>query len=252
MLADVAVGRHTLTFTINCDKDTNVDNNTLVTEINVLGEPVLFWDMENGLPEEFTYAVQDTATPDPSSGDEFNEFGWGIFNIGQHAILGNKVLACNTWFTDDTQADRWLYLPAFTVNSDNAALVWNANSFNPNYLETYEIQISTDPTWYWLNYSTAATIKNESIYTKSRGVSLADYVGKEIWVAFRVRTTNGEALILDNIGIYGDVTASILNISTDSTDAPVEYFDLQGRRVLNPSNGIYLRRQGHTTTKVVF
>ncbi len=251
-LANVAVGRHTLSFTINCDKDTNADNNTLTTEINVLGEPVLFWDMEAGLPEQFTYEVKDTATVDPNSGDEFNEFGWGIFNIGQHAILGNKVLACNTWFTDDTQADRWLYLPAFTVNSDNAALVWNANSFNPNYLETYEIQISTDPTWYWLNYSTAATIKNESIYTKSRGVSLADYVGKEIWVAFRVRTTNGEALILDNIGIYGDVTTSTLDITTDSSDAPVEYFDLQGRRVLNPSAGIYLRRQGHITTKVIF
>lgn len=252
VLADVAVGRHTLSFTINCDKDTNADNNTLTTEINVLGEPVLFWDMEAGLPEQFTYEVKDTATIDPNSGDEFNEFGWGIFNIGQHAILGNKVLACNTWFTDDTQADRWLYLPGFTVNSDNAALVWNANSFNPNYLETYEIQVSTDPTWYWLNYSTAATIKNESIYTKSRGVSLADYVGKEIWVAFRVRTTNGEALILDNMGIYGDVTASTLDISTDSTDAPVEYFDLQGRRVINPSAGIYLRRQGHVTTKVIF
>ncbi|MGN0222806.1 MAG: choice-of-anchor J domain-containing protein [Muribaculaceae bacterium] len=252
LLADVAEGRHTLSFTINCDNDANADNNTLVTEINVLGTPVLFWDMETGLPEEFTYEVQDTATPDPNSGDEFNEFGWGIFNIGEHAVLGTKVLACNTWFTDDTQADRWLYLPGFTVNSDNAALVWNANSFNPNYLETYEIQVSTDPTWYWLNYSTAATVKNESIYTKSRGVDLGSYAGQEIWVAFRVRTTGGEALILDNIGIYGDVTASTLDITTDTTDAPVEYFDLQGRRVLNPSNGIYLRRQGTTTTKVIF
>ena len=251
-LANVAVGRHTLSFTINCDKDTNADNNTLTTEITVLGEPVLFWDMENGLPEEFTYGVQDTATPDPSSGDEFNEFGWGIFNIGSHAVLGNKVLACNTWFTDDTQADRWLYLPGFTVNSDDAALAWNGNSFNPNYLETYEIQVSTDPTWYWLNYSTAATVKNESIYTKSRGVDLGSYAGKEIWVAFRVRTTGGEALILDNIGIYGDVTASSIDITNDSTDAPVEYFDLQGRRVLNPTNGLYIRRQGSTATKVVF
>ena len=251
-LANVAVGRHTLSFTINCDKDTNADNNTLTTEITVLGEPVLFWDMENGLPEEFTYGVQDTATPDPSSGDEFNEFGWGIFNIGSHAVLGNKVLACNTWFTDDTQADRWLYLPGFTVNSNDAALAWNGNSFNPNYLETYEIQVSTDPTWYWLNYSTAATVKNESIYTKSRGVDLGSYAGKEIWVAFRVRTTGGEALILDNIGIYGDVTASSIDITNDSTDAPVEYFDLQGRRVLNPTTGLYIRRQGSTATKVVF
>lgn len=34
-------------------------------------------------------------------------------------------------------------------------------------------------------------------------------------------------------------------------DAPVEYFNLQGIRVENPSNGIFIRRQGNTVTKVL-
>lgn len=33
-------------------------------------------------------------------------------------------------------------------------------------------------------------------------------------------------------------------------DAPVEYFNLQGMRVNNPSNGIFIRRQGNKATKV--
>lgn len=37
----------------------------------------------------------------------------------------------------------------------------------------------------------------------------------------------------------------------DATEAPAEYFTLQGVRVANPSNGIYIRRQGNTTTKVL-
>ena len=37
----------------------------------------------------------------------------------------------------------------------------------------------------------------------------------------------------------------------DNADAPVEYFTLQGIRVAEPSNGIYLRRQGSKTEKVI-
>lgn len=38
---------------------------------------------------------------------------------------------------------------------------------------------------------------------------------------------------------------------TDDTDAPVEYFNLQGIKVDEPANGIYIRRQGSTVSKVV-
>ena len=43
-------------------------------------------------------------------------------------------------------------------------------------------------------------------------------------------------------------TAGVENISTEN--APVEYFNLQGIRVANPENGIFIRRQGRTATKV--
>lgn len=36
----------------------------------------------------------------------------------------------------------------------------------------------------------------------------------------------------------------------DAADAPVEYFDLGGRRVANPGRGIYIRRQGSNTQTV--
>jgi len=39
-----------------------------------------------------------------------------------------------------------------------------------------------------------------------------------------------------------------IEINTDNT--PVEYFNLQGVKVENPSNGIYIRRQGDKVTKV--
>lgn len=40
-------------------------------------------------------------------------------------------------------------------------------------------------------------------------------------------------------------------IVIDNAAAPVEYYNLQGIRVTNPANGIYIRRQGNTAAKVV-
>ncbi len=47
-----------------------------------------------------------------------------------------------------------------------------------------------------------------------------------------------------------DGTSSIDQIGAD-VNAPVEYFNLQGIRVDNPENGVFIRRQGTTVTKVV-
>lgn len=44
-------------------------------------------------------------------------------------------------------------------------------------------------------------------------------------------------------------TSGVGTIETDE-NAPVEYFNLQGMRVENPSNGIFIRRQGSKATKV--
>ncbi len=40
-------------------------------------------------------------------------------------------------------------------------------------------------------------------------------------------------------------------IADQDVNAPVEYFNLQGVRVANPENGIFVKRQGSTVTKVV-
>jgi hypothetical protein len=45
-------------------------------------------------------------------------------------------------------------------------------------------------------------------------------------------------------------TGSVSSIAVDNT-APVEYFNLQGVRVANPQNGLFIRRQGNTATKVL-
>lgn len=55
------------------------------------------------------------------------------------------------------------------------------------------------------------------------------------------------ACMIKSAGIDAGVDA--VAADSDNSNAPVEYFNLQGIRVNNPSNGIFIRRQGSKVTK---
>ncbi|MGN0223828.1 MAG: hypothetical protein ACI4AM_07360, partial [Muribaculaceae bacterium] len=88
--------------------------------------------------------------------------------------------------------------------------------------------------------------------TKDYVAAVCDYNGQLLpWV--------GNGLIYDFTIVYtGDLLADMagvedIRIDTDNTNAPVEYFNLQGQRVANPAAGqVYIRRQGSEATKVRF
>jgi hypothetical protein len=64
-------------------------------------------------------------------------------------------------------------------------------------------------------------------------------------------TTSATArYFLDDIKVYEAGSSSIESAVAD-VNAPVEYFNLQGVRVANPTAGIYVKRQGNTATKVL-
>ena len=52
--------------------------------------------------------------------------------------------------------------------------------------------------------------------------------------------------------IYEDLTyTAVEDITCDNIDTPIEYYDLNGRRVVEPRKGIYIVKQGSTVKKVV-
>lgn len=203
VLSSLAAGEHTLTIELVNADDTNTDNNKIKHTFRVMDAPVARWDFEDGkLPADFVFRAQDEGTVNESAGDEFNEEGWGILAIQSHPLYGNHVMAGTSWLTGTDQADRWCVLPPFAPTADSY-LVWDVASYNPNFLETYSIMISSngdDDRWYFIEEE----YKNESADFKTRGISLADYAEKEeIYIAFRLRSKDCEHLILDNIELYG-------------------------------------------------
>ena len=73
--------------------------------------------------------------------------------------------------------------------------------------------------------------------------------------------TNGhlEAVYLDNIVLDGTAATGINNVGTDATGKNVknvEWFSLDGRRISNPQNGVFMKKTTYSdgtqsTTKVV-
>ncbi len=59
----------------------------------------------------------------------------------------------------------------------------------------------------------------------------------------------------DTVGIYSlkssEKSSSVATLEAENENAPIEYFNMQGVRVSNPENGIYIRRQGSKVSKVV-
>jgi hypothetical protein len=205
LLDNIQPGVHTMKVEALCDADNNLSNNVQEIEFKYVTDAVKLWDFEDGqLPDDLTYRVEDSAVNHPDTeGTEFNEDGFGIFAL-EHPVLGHHALAVNTWFTEDRSADRWIVLPQITVTGEDACFIWNANSYNPKYLEKYDVKVSkSDDVWY--NYSTELSVSSENIMPQTRGIDLGKYNGEKIYVAVNVRTTNGEAMILDNFGLYGDV-----------------------------------------------
>ena len=147
-LNNLAAGTHEISVELLLDADVNTENNKKTFEFQVLENPVMSWDFEDGqLPADFAFRVEDEGVVNPSAGDEFNEYGWGIFNIQQHELYGEHLLAGTSWLDGTDKADRWCILPPFTP-SEESFLVWDAASFNPNFpnfsfnLSIFEISFS--------------------------------------------------------------------------------------------------------------
>lgn len=248
-LEGISTGKHILKIEALCEGDSDLSNNVVEKEVVVMAEAVKLWDFEDGeLPTDLTLRKEDYGTDHPDAGDEFNENGFGIFSL-EHVLLGKKALAVNTWFTDDTTADRWVVLPQATVTGKDVYFVWNANSYNPDFREKYSVCVSKSDD-HWMSYQDVYKVSAEDISPQTHGISLSDYEGETVYIAIHIQTKSGEALILDNLGIYGDIVLGSVGVDKVDTDsfrtliendrldvygvesASIRIYDLDGRSVI--------------------
>ena len=82
-------------------------------------------------------------------------------------------------------------------------------------------------------------------------VDLSKYAGKKVTLGFHYESTEEIAGTweIKNVKVTG--LSGVNDVIAEDADAPVVYYNLQGVRVDNPANGLYIRVQGKKATKVL-
>lgn len=118
------------------------------------------------------------------------------------------------------------------------------------------------------NAANQITVANEGItnttpiditYTDAAGVSSDNVPDNTVVVTNctnpKLFNITNEGLTLaakdGNLILTKKVQSGVEDVMAEDADAPAEWFNLQGIRVANPENGIYIRRQGSKVEKVV-
>lgn len=100
-------------------------------------------------------------------------------------------------------------------------------------------------------YDTAEQVMAHNVETASFEVKEDGKLSIRMEKTSKAGMQNRFAFKSFSLSYLGSEGSGVADVDADN-NAPVEYFNLQGIRVANPENGIYVRRQGNKVSKVAF
>ena len=107
--------------------------------------------------------------------------------------------------------------------------------------------------WTVLTAAPAPEAMNKWTYVDDYAIDLGAYEGKKIQIGYHY-VADGTVCggwQIKNILVKGKKSSAVSDITVENSDAPVVYYNMQGVRVANPANGLYIRVQGKKATKVL-
>jgi hypothetical protein len=185
-----------------------------------LSAQTITYDFEEGvMPEGFTLINADMLIPNEPDDAVFADSAWIVIESG---LLESFAAVSLSWYVNDAgPADDWMILPKITINN-GAELSWTAQSTTSsgNFPDSYQVLINTGEATaedFSNNGAILLTVSPEEYETaQMRSVSLADYEGQSVHIAFRNITPSGDALLVDDISISNAVLSSAPAIAKDN------------------------------------
>ncbi len=157
-------------------------------------------------------------------------------------------------------ADAYAVSPVFDL-TNRIKPISITQTFAYNYVtveqvpEYFTIAVREDGATEWtvLTAAPAPEAMNKWTYVDDYAIDLGAYEGKKIQIGYHYvadGTVCGGWQIKD-ILVKGKKSSAVSDITVEDSDAPVVYYNMQGVRVANPANGLYIRVQGKKATKVL-
>ncbi|MGB1017982.1 MAG: choice-of-anchor J domain-containing protein [Chitinophagales bacterium] len=162
-------------------------------------------------PAGFTILNEDACTPNAPT--VYTNSAWITLDDG--APQGNCAKA-QSWSTPvGCTVDDWLITPVINLTGavSTTMLNWSGKS-NDSYLETYEVLVSTTNTLK-TSFSVLTTITDEPDAWTTHSLSLSAYVGGNIYLAFRLISSDEDVCSIDDILVSG---TPVSNLSLENTN----------------------------------
>ena len=175
-------------------------------------EESLSFDFARGIPSDF--GLYDLDGNEPSKTMASLGFSPGIPWIAiPLKDEGDNMVACSTsWYSSPGKSDDWMILPPLSVGSGRYELTWRGKVHDAKFPDGYSVYISTTG-------SSPEDFRDAPVFTTSserpewtsHSVSLSEYDGKTIWIAFVNDSENCSRLYIDDVyaGPHFDVRLTI-------------------------------------------
>lgn len=208
------------------------------------------------------------AKPDPENTVYKSEMG-ADFTLGNPEDLAvwsvdskNGYLKGSAYKGGVKAATAYAYVAVDLTGKKNAALIFD-NAFNqyklnnvmiaPADFQGYAYIVAREQgaaEWTTVQEMAAPAAFSWDFYTVGP-VSLSAYDGKKVELGFKYVSTSEVAGTWEVKNIFVTALSESAIEDIEAADAPVEYYNLQGIRVAEPTSGLYIKRQGDKVTKVI-
>lgn len=164
------------------------------------GDVIYKADFNNGMPADIELICNDNLAVNPSDYKNLSSKStWFTGNV--YGADGYAAMSLSRRIPADSQTDNWMILPKIRVSSANNNLQWNARSLHYDLPDGYSVMISEGD---YTQFKTVFTVIEENYTWTKRVLSLAEYEGKDIYIAFCHNSTSKFAIALDDIFV-GDI-----------------------------------------------
>lgn len=208
---------------------------------------------DEGIPDTFSLYDLDQNEPSTDTRKMGFEVGkpWVALKVDKDSV---SVAASTSWYKKGATSNDWMVTPAISVASAKAVVSWRAKASDKSYADGYSVYISEagpDPTCFD-TASPVLRLSKENAEWTERAISLADYAGKTVYIAFVNDSRDKALLYIDDLFVgvpskvgfrldfgrcydgYGDIAISGKAFATgqDTVDGFTVGFQLEGGKAI--------------------
>lgn len=172
-------------------------------------------DFESGIPAEFTLHDYDQNEPSASVKKLGFSVGTPWIQVATNKAATQHAACSTSWYATAGTSDDWMITPAITLSGSNPILTWQAMATDSKHADGYAVYISETAGKEKKDFNVATPLfsvaKEEADWTEHT-VSLAQYKGKTVTIAFVNNSTDCSRLLVDDIVVE---ESHKLNVAVD-------------------------------------